>query len=85
MLHNGTLGFVEMEMKATGFLDTGCDLKNPNFAAMAKAMGVRGICVGKPRELLRKGLAEINSDFSSHPPHFFSLVWRPQESNLVDR
>jgi pyruvate dehydrogenase (quinone) len=51
VLNNGTLGFVEMEMKATGFLDTGCDLKNPNFALMAQAMGVRGFRVEKPQEL----------------------------------
>lgn len=51
VLNNGTLGFVEMEMKASGFLDTGCDLKNPNFALMAEAMGVRGIRVEKPQEL----------------------------------
>ena len=56
VLNNGTLGFVEMEMKATGFLDTGTDLKNPNFAAMAEAMGVRGIRVEKPQEL--KGAIE---------------------------
>jgi pyruvate dehydrogenase (quinone) len=24
LLNNGTLGFVELEMKASGFLDTGC-------------------------------------------------------------
>ena len=40
-----------MEQKATGFLDTGCDLKNPNFALMADAMGVRGTRVEKPQEL----------------------------------
>lgn len=51
VLNNGTLGFVEMEMKASGFLDTACDLKNPNFALMAEAMGVRGIRVEKPQEL----------------------------------
>jgi pyruvate dehydrogenase (quinone) len=51
VLNNGTLGFVEMEMKASGFLDTGCDLKNPNFAMMAEAMGIRGIRVEKPQEL----------------------------------
>jgi pyruvate dehydrogenase (quinone) len=56
VLNNGTLGFVEMEMKASGFLDTGCDLKNPNFALMAEAMGVRGIRVEKPQEL--KGAIE---------------------------
>src|SRR6201981_1187053 len=60
VLNNGTLGFVEMEMKASGFLDTGCDLKNPNFALMAEAIGVRGLRVEKPQELkaaLEAGLA----------------------------
>jgi len=51
LLNNGTLGFVELEMKANGFLDTGCDLKNPNFAAMADAMGIKGIRVENPHEL----------------------------------
>src|SRR5882724_3668970 len=51
VLNNGTLGFVEMEMKATGFLDVGCDLKNPNFAAMASAMGLKGIRVERPQDL----------------------------------
>jgi pyruvate dehydrogenase (quinone) len=51
VLNNGTLGFVELEMKAGGFLDSGCDLKNPNFAAMASAMGIKGIRVEKPQEL----------------------------------
>ena len=41
MFNNGTLGFVELEMKASGFLDTGVDLHNPDFAAMAEAVGVR--------------------------------------------
>jgi pyruvate dehydrogenase (quinone) len=51
LLNNGTLGFVELEMKAGGFPDTGCDLKNPNFAAMAEAAGIKGIRVEKPQEL----------------------------------
>ena len=51
LLNNGTLGFVEIEMKANGFPDFGCDLKNPNFAAMANAMGIKGIRVERPQEL----------------------------------
>jgi pyruvate dehydrogenase (quinone) len=51
VLNNGTLGFVELEMKASGFLDAYCDLKNPNFAMMAEAMGIRGFRVEKPQEL----------------------------------
>jgi len=51
VLNNGTLGFVELEMKAGGFLDTGCDLDNPNFAAMAEAVGIAGFRVEKPQQL----------------------------------
>jgi pyruvate dehydrogenase (quinone) len=51
VLNNGTLGFVELEMKANGFIDTGCDLKNPNFAAMAEAMGIKGVRVESPQGL----------------------------------
>ncbi len=40
VFNNGSLGFVAMEMKAGGYLDTGTDLVNPDFAAMARAMGV---------------------------------------------
>jgi pyruvate dehydrogenase (quinone) len=43
VFNNGTLGFVELEQKSTGFLDFGIDLQNPNFAAMAEAVGIRGI------------------------------------------
>ncbi len=57
VLNNGTLGFVELEMKANGFLDTYCDLKNPDFAAMAQAMGIKGIRVEKPQDL-RGALSE---------------------------
>ena len=51
VLSNGTVGFVELEMKASGFLDSGCNLKNPNFAAMAQAMGIKGIRVERPHDL----------------------------------
>lgn len=60
LLNNGTLGFVELEMKANGFLDTGCDLRNPNFAAMAEAVGIKGIRVEDPHRLedaVREALA----------------------------
>ena len=43
VFNNGALGFIELEQKATGFLDFGTDFKNPNFAAMAEAVGIRGI------------------------------------------
>ncbi|USI74821.1 ubiquinone-dependent pyruvate dehydrogenase [Sphingomonas morindae] len=60
VLNNGTLGFVELEMKAGGFLDTGTALTNPDFAAMARAAGVHGTRVEDPADLapaLRAALA----------------------------
>lgn len=75
VLNNGTLGFVEMEMKASGFLDVGCDLKNPNFAAMAEAMGVRGIRVERPQEL-RPAVAEA---FNHEGPALVDVVSARQE------
>ena len=43
VFNNGTLGFIELEQKSTGFLEFGTELNNPNFAAMAEAVGIRGI------------------------------------------
>jgi pyruvate dehydrogenase (quinone) len=51
VFNNGTLGFVELEQKSTGFLPAGTELKNPNFAAMAEAVGVRGIRIEDPGEV----------------------------------
>jgi pyruvate dehydrogenase (quinone) len=48
VFNNGSLGFVELEQHATGFLDTGTALQNPNFAAIAQAAGVRGIRLEDP-------------------------------------
>lgn len=49
--NNGSLGFVAMEMKAGGYLDTGTDLQNPDFAAMAEAIGIKGIRVESSENL----------------------------------
>jgi pyruvate dehydrogenase (quinone) len=62
VLNNGTLGFVELEMKASGFLDTGVDLKNPNFAAMAQAMGIKGVRVEAPQDVQAAVQEVLNHD-----------------------
>jgi pyruvate dehydrogenase (quinone) len=58
VLNNGSLGFVELEMKASGFLDVGCDLKNPNFAEMAQSMGIKGVRVESPQDV-RTAVREV--------------------------
>jgi pyruvate dehydrogenase (quinone) len=51
IFNNGALGFVALEMKAAGFVDANIDLDNPDFAAMARAMGVFAQRVEDPGEL----------------------------------
>ncbi len=57
VFNNGALGFIELEQKSSGFVDTGTELQNPDFAAMANAMGIHGVRVEDPAELEAK-LAE---------------------------
>ncbi len=54
---NNSLGFVELEMKAAGFLDFATDLHNPDFAKMAEAAGLLGLTAETP-ELVRPVLVE---------------------------
>src|ERR1700678_1920092 len=51
VFNNGALGFIELEQKSAGFPNIGTDLKNPNFAAMAEAVGVRGIRLERPSDV----------------------------------
>ena len=51
IFNNGVLGFVALEMKAAGFVDTNVSLENPDFAAMAKAMGIHARRVEDPGDL----------------------------------
>ena len=57
VFNNGALGFIEIEQKSSGFLDFGTRFKNPNFAAMAEAVGVRGIRIEDPGDV-ESGIAQ---------------------------
>jgi pyruvate dehydrogenase (quinone) len=48
---NDSLGFVELEMKAAGFLDFATDLHNPDFAKMAEAAGLLGLTAETPEQV----------------------------------
>jgi len=48
---NGKLGFVDIEQKAAGLIPVYTDLKNPDFGAVAKAVGLWGHSVSKAGEL----------------------------------
>ena len=51
VFNNGAYGFVELEMKAVGILEFATELKNPNFAQVAEAIGLLGIRVETPEQL----------------------------------
>src|SRR6516164_1992925 len=60
VFNNGALGFIELEQKSTGFLPFGTEFKNPDFAAVAEAVGVRGIRVEDPGEVEAGIAAALN-------------------------
>jgi len=51
VFNNGALGFIELEQKSTGFLNFGTEFRNPDFAAMAEAIGIRGVRIENPAEV----------------------------------
>ena len=75
VLNNGVLGFVALEMKAAGFLETGTSLTNPDFAAMARAIGVHAVRVEDPGELP----AAVKDVLAHDGPALLDVVSNPQE------
>jgi pyruvate dehydrogenase (quinone) len=60
LFDNHRLGMVQLEQEAAGLPHYGVDLKNPNFAALAEAVGMTGLRVEDPaqvRPALEKALA----------------------------
>ena len=62
VFNNGALSFVELEMKAAGIVTYGTDLDNPDFAAIAQAVGLFGARVEKAGELDDALLAAFEHD-----------------------
>jgi len=59
VFNNGALGMVKLEMETGGFPDYQTDLKNPNFAKVAEAVGMMGVRIEDPADLtsgLKKAL-----------------------------
>jgi pyruvate dehydrogenase (quinone) len=51
VFNNGALSFVELEMKAAGIVNFATDLDNPDFGAIAKAIGLYGVRVERSADL----------------------------------
>jgi pyruvate dehydrogenase (quinone) len=75
VFHNSKLGFVDMEQKVAGYLPTGVDLKNPDFAKMAEAVGILGIHVEDPADLEQA----ISGALAHRGPALLDVMTSPQE------
>jgi pyruvate dehydrogenase (quinone) len=78
VFNNGALGFVELEMKAMGVLEHGTVLVNPNFADLAKAVGIHGIRVEDPADLK----AAVAEAFKHDGPVLLDVVVNRMELSM---
>jgi pyruvate dehydrogenase (quinone) len=78
VFNNSSLNFVELEMKAAGIVTFGTDLVNPDFAAVAQAMGIFGKRVQNPAEL-EQALSEA---FAYDGPAVVDVVTARQELSI---
>lgn len=78
VFNNSSLNFVELEMKAAGIVNYGTDLVNPNFADVARAMGIFGRRVEQPADL-EQALADA---FAVDGPAVVDVVTARQELSI---
>lgn len=78
VFNNSSLNFVEVEMKAAGFVNYGTGLDNPNFADLAAAIGIHGQRVEQPDDL-EGALAEA---FAHDGPALVDIVTARQELSI---
>ena len=78
VLNNGTLGFVEMEMMAAGYLQNAVRLTNPNFATMAEGAGLFAKRVEDPADLE----AAMRAVLAHDGPALLDVVTPPQELSM---
>jgi pyruvate dehydrogenase (quinone) len=78
VFHNSKLGFVDLEQKVAGFLPVGVDLKNPDFAKMAEAIGILGIRVEDPADL-KDSVAKV---LAHKGPALLDVMTNPLELSM---
>lgn len=75
VFNNASLGFVQMEQKAAGYVDTNVSLQNPDFAAIAREMGYLGVRVTRSDALE----AALRQAFAHDGPALVDVVTETQE------
>jgi pyruvate dehydrogenase (quinone) len=78
VFNNGSLAFVELEMKAAGIVNYGTDLNNPNFADLARAIGLHAARVEYPNDLE----AALRAVFAAPGPALVEVMVNRQELSM---
>ncbi len=78
VFNNSSLNFVELEMKAAGFVTNATGLENPSLAGIAAAAGLKAFRVERSADL-RKALEEA---FAYDGPAFVDVVTERQELTI---
>lgn len=78
VFNNSSLNFIELEMKAAGFVTFATDLENPDFSLMAESMGIKGFRVETSAEL-----PQVMAEFLAHDgPAVLDVVTERQELTI---
>jgi pyruvate dehydrogenase (quinone) len=78
VFNNGALSFVELEMKAAGLVNFGTELQDPNFAAVASALGLHGTRVERPVDLA----PALEAAFAHDGPALIEVMTARQELSI---
>ncbi|WNG83938.1 ubiquinone-dependent pyruvate dehydrogenase [Mycobacterium sp. ITM-2016-00316] len=78
VFNNSSLNFVELEMKAAGIVTFGTDLQNPDFAAVARSLGLFGRRVERPGDLE----SALTAAFAHDGPALIDVVTARQELSI---
>jgi pyruvate dehydrogenase (quinone) len=72
---NGRLGMVKLEMEQVGLPEFGTVLHNPDFAAVARAMGMHGVRVEQPQDVE----AAVQEAFATPGPVLLDVITNADE------
>lgn len=75
---NRRLGMVKLEQNHAGLPEFGTELDNPDFAAVATAMGIKGIRVSEPADLTDA----VRETFASDGPVLLDVLTNPDEISM---
>ncbi|MFD7612738.1 pyruvate dehydrogenase [Streptomyces sp. NPDC059828] len=81
LFNNSSLSMVELEMLVAGLPSYGTTYRNPDFAAIARAVGAHGVRVEKPKQLA----GALRDAFAHKGPALVDIVTDPNALSIPPR